>query len=139
MLGIGLMTYYCITYWPNAVAVGLFLIFGLVFIYGSYAGIQVLRRAENAHRHAVPFWAAQIPVFFSSHVSFQFICGGAAAVTINAEGILGFYPRVGSVFEFNLGLAQTTTIGVNVLALIIVVALLKDRKRSRASGLQESN
>lgn len=139
VVGIGLMTYFSVAYWPSAIVVGLFGIFTLVYAYGAYVGVQLLRRSDNAYSLAIPYWAVQVPVFFSSHVSFQFTCGGSAAVTLSTEGILLFSPTLGSAMDLNIGVEQPTTIGVNLLALIVVLALVRDRKRPAFSSAQELN
>ena len=128
VIGCGLMAYYILGSWPNILAITIFSLFAIAFAYGVNLGVQILRGADKSLENAIPFWVVQIPIFTSNYLSFNFNTGGAIWLSINAEGIVRFFPFVGSYATLKIGIEETTSAGANLLAVAIVLILLGHRR-----------
>ena len=95
-----------------------------------FLGAQFLRDVEMWREKIMVFWAFQIPIFTSSYVSFNFNTGGAIWVSIDAESNIRFFPFLGSYATLNIGVEATTSVGVNLLAVVIVILLLRHKRSS---------
>ena len=130
VIGCGLMAYYIFGSWPNILAMTILSLFAIIFGYGVHLGVQILRGADRSLENAIFFWVAQIPIFTSNYLSFNFNTGGAIWLSINAEGIVRFFPFVGSYATLNIGVEETTSAGANLLAVAIVILLLRHKQSS---------
>ena len=128
VIGCALMAFYIFGLWPNLLAMTILSLFAMLFAYGVYLGVQILRGTDKSLEYAIPFWIVQIPIFTSSYISFNFNTGGAVWLSINADGIIRFFPFVGSYATLNFGVQDTTSAGVNLLAVAVVFLLLRHKR-----------
>ena len=141
VLGCGLMVYFGVGAWPQILPMTIVTLFAIVFGYGVYLGVQILRGADKALEKAIPFWALQIPAIGSDFFSYNLCSGAGFWLSINSEWSLQFFWMLGSYATLTIGMETPASVGVNVFAVAVVVMLVKQKraKLTAASTEQQPN
>ncbi|MBD5779912.1 hypothetical protein IEN85_10470 [Pelagicoccus sp. NFK12] len=106
-----------------------------IYVYGIFAGLRLVAdRSETLHLKI--FYSLQVPVFYSPLFSY-FVAAGAY-VTLGISGLsLNFNFAFGSVWFLSLLNGQPLGLGVNFVALLLLVLLFKEPLLEPYSQKQE--
>lgn len=102
-----------------------FAAFLLVYAYGVVAGVLVLENHKRMTACAFPFWAIQAPVLSSSWITYSLFSGAQLNLLITGEPMIQLVWGAGASFMFVLFQGAPFAIGVNLVAIIVCVALVK--------------
>jgi hypothetical protein len=112
----------------SGVAVLIGLVVLAVFSFFGVAGILLLRGHQLGYPLSVATQVLQIPVFLTPWGGYYCIGGAGLRISLDAEGSFGWYVHLGSQLHFSWAAEPyVTTIGVNVIAIILLVLLIKSR------------
>lgn len=99
----------------------------IAFIYffaGLYIGAKLALDQGQSQRQCLWFWWIQVPVLNSAYFSFHAATGAFCALWLRLDVYdAGFAFGIASQFEISLMAGGPVAIGVNVLALAIVLSL----------------
>ena len=106
---------------------------GLGYLFAVMCGIGALRRLDKWLELNTLLWALQVPLVSSPLLSYLFCVGAFLSPGINfSQPSFGVQFFLGSRFELSLLIERPWILGVNVLALGVLIYLLRFRKKRRA-------
>jgi hypothetical protein len=93
-------------------------LFGLLFVFGIWCGLQMIERPDGALALNRLFWAIQIPLFSSGFAGYQFSCGAQVYVFVDVlSSAMRFSAQIGSQFQYSIMQPQQPLlVGVNLFA-----------------------
>ena len=113
---------------PGSTAVYiLFAIFFTIYTVGLTAGMLILEKDYDARTLALPFWALQVPVIATPFVTYKMFSGLQMSVVLSNWEEFGFTWAAGASFDFYLFKNVPVSLGANVVAIVVCIAL--DRMR----------
>jgi hypothetical protein len=120
---------------------GIALVYGVaiaLYVFGIWCGVQMFQRRAGWLRQNAAFWCLQIPAFGSPIITYSFASGAMFNLWIRLLPTeVGFEFWLGSKFQFFFSYPKPWTIGVNVVALVIALYLLKlERSKMTAPNVE---
>lgn len=100
-------------------------IFAVVFLWGIVSGLALIIKPRLGIALSALFQAVQIPVFTKSGITYALSSGVCFNLHKNADG-WGFNYLFGSHYSLNLNSVQPWLAGINVVALVLFVFLVKE-------------
>ncbi|MEX0706756.1 MAG: hypothetical protein WD078_02240 [Woeseia sp.] len=97
---------------------------------GIAAGVFVLEDDDRANQFAIPFWLLQVPVLSSAWISYEMSTGARFNVLINSGLDFRVIWGVGSQFSLYLFPEAPLNIGVNAIAIVVCLALVRARSKT---------
>lgn len=92
--------------------------------WGVWCGVQMIERHPNAIRNNLRFWIVQVPILYSSVLSYLFSTGLIAGVWVQFSPLkINFLILGGFHSDVVLNEGGPLAIGLNVLALLICMKL----------------
>jgi hypothetical protein len=104
----------------------------LLYLFGGYCGVLAIQRRYGWHRKNLIFWGLQVPTITTPVLSFFFATGGFVSIWVRpSPWAVGVNAAMGSTFSLHIFAPGPVTVGVNIVALGIVVFL----SRAQGSGV----
>ncbi len=102
--------------------------FIVVFAFGILAGVALIKRPGLGLVLSLIFQGIQIPLFASPVVSYNMFSGGFINVYCYENGWGTDFAILASRFYFYLNGAESLFVGVNILALILFLLLIREMR-----------
>jgi len=96
-----------------------------VFLFGILAGLALMKKPKLGLLMSMLFQATQIPIYKGSTAAYSLFSGACFKIYWHKAGY-GFNFIFGSSYHFSIGKSNTWMIGVNVLALVLFILLLRE-------------
>ncbi|RKY06219.1 MAG: hypothetical protein DRP66_09255 [Planctomycetota bacterium] len=100
--------------------------FLVVFAFGILAGVALITRPGLGLVMSLIFQGIQIPLFASPVVSYKMFSGGFFNVYWRRNGWGADFAFLASRFDFYLNGGESLFLGVNILALVLFVLLIRE-------------
>ena len=101
------------------------IVFILVFFFGIMAGLALLTNSKPGLLMSVVFQAMQIPIFKGSTAAYSLFSGACFNLYRHKTGF-GFNFLFGSSYHFSIGTGNPWLLGVNILALVLFILLVRE-------------
>jgi len=125
LVGIGLIGCSLLTdQLPTSTAI-IHIAFIFVFLFGILAGLALLKKPKLGLSLSAVFQAMQIPIFKGSMAAYSMSSGACFNIYWHEAGF-GFNFSFGSRYHFSIGNGNPWLIGVNILALILFILLVRE-------------
>ncbi len=125
LLGLGLIVLSFLDGQPTQTVMKFHIIFGCVFLFGVVSGLALIIKPRLGLVLSALFQAVQIPFFIKSGIAYAMSCGACVNLYKHASG-WGFNFFFGSRYSLSLNSEQPWLIGVNIVALVLFVFLIKE-------------
>ena len=129
-VGVALILTQLLANYPGFTALLFSIAFLGVYSWGIAAGVLLLEGARIGLRMSLAYWFIQILQFSTPWLLFE-LSSGARVVILYGQGKLNFNAIVGSHFNFFFGTSGPWVVGINVLALVMFVLLVKAARSIR--------
>lgn len=100
--------------------------FLVVFAFGILAGVALIKKPGSGLVMSLIFQGIQIPLFASPAVSYNMFSGGFFRVYWHENGWGADFAFLASRFYFYLNGGESLFVGVNILALVLFVLLIRE-------------
>jgi len=103
----------------------------LLFTFFGIAGLLLYRGHRLGRPLSIVAQVIQVPVFFTSWGGYYCLGGAGLRLTIplDSNGYLGWYVHLGSQLHVSWAAEpEATTIGINVVAVVLLIGLFLSRK-----------
>ncbi len=107
--------------------------FVLVFAFGIMAGVVLIKKEKLGILLSIIFQAMQIPIFIGSKLSYVMFTGACFNIYKHATGY-GFDFYFGSRYYFYINSGEPWLIGINIVALVLFVLLIRESMFGAASA-----
>jgi len=125
LLGLGLIGRSLLTEKLTQTAVVIHIAFIFVFLFGIAAGVALVRKPKLGLRLSAVFQAMQIPIIIGLVPSYALASGACFNLYRHATGF-GFNFLFGSRYFFSIHNSESWMVGINALALILFILLVKE-------------
>jgi len=109
---------------PNSTVI-IHIAFILVFLFGIFAGLALIKKPKLGLLLSTIFQAMQIPIFKGSMAAYSLFSGACLNAYRHKTGF-GFNFLFGSSYRFSIGNGGSWLIGVNFLALVLFILLVRE-------------
>lgn len=125
LFGLGFIVLSFLNEQPTQMVIKFHIIFGCVFLFGVVAGLVLIIRPRTGLVLSALFQAVQIPFFIKSGIAYAMSSGACVNLYKHASG-WGFNFFFGSRYSFSLNSERPWLIGINIVALVLFVFLIKE-------------
>ena len=125
LVGLGLIGRAFLTEHPTKITMIIHVAFILVFSFGIVAGVVLIKRPRLGRLLSAIFQAMQIPLAIGPTVSYALFSGACFNVYKHATG-WGFNFLFGSRYYFCLNGREPWLAGINIVALVLFVLLVRE-------------
>ena len=103
----------------------IYIAFIFIFLFGIFAGIALIRKPKLGLWLSAVFQAMQIPIVIMPAAAYVLASGACLNLYRHAMGF-GFNFLFGSRYYFSIHSAESWMVGINVLALVLFILLVRE-------------
>jgi len=133
LLGLGLIGRSILTEQLTHTAVIIHIAFIFVFLFGIAAGVALVKRPKLGLWLSAVFQAMQIPIVIMPAAAYVLVSGACLNLYRHATGI-GFNFLFGSRYYFSIHSGESWMAGINVLALVLFILLVREIRFEAATA-----
>ena len=125
LLGLGLIGRSLLTEQLMQTAVVIHIAFIFIFVFGIVAGVALVKKPKLGLWLSAVFQAMQIPIFIMPAAAYVLASGACFNLYRHATGF-GFNFLFGSRYYFSIHSSESWLAGINVLALVLFILLVRE-------------
>jgi len=133
LVGLGLIGRALLTEQLTEMALMIHVAFILVFLFGIVAGVVLIKKPKLGLLFSAVFQAMQIPIIVGPTLAYALFSGVSFNVYKHATG-WGFNFLFGSRYSFSLNSGQPSVLGINLVAVVLFVLLVRESCRQAADA-----